>query len=107
MDRDFRSGHLEIDFPNEPFSSVLRLLRSAVRLFLATFPFLAAVTLAVFLPGKLVLHAACYVMDVPQDGILSYFLMEVSDLFLSALAAPAIVYGLVRYRRNGQTGSVS
>ena len=102
MDRDFRTGHLEIDFPTRPFASSLALLLDSLRLFVRTFPFLAAVTLAIFLPGKLLLHFGCYLLDVPQDGILSYFLMEISDLFLGALAAPAIVYGLLQYCRKGQ-----
>ena len=99
MDRDFRNGCLELDFPTEPFTGPLTLLLASVRLFFRTFPFLAAITLAVFLPGKLLVHFASYLADVPQDGILSYFLMEISDLFLGALAAPAIVYGLVQYGR--------
>jgi hypothetical protein len=103
MDRDFRNGCLELDFSTEPFSGPWTLLRASLRLFARTFPFLAAVTLAVFLPGKLLLHFACYLANVPQDGILAYFLMEISDLFLSALAVPAVVYGLIHYGRKRTT----
>jgi hypothetical protein len=107
MDRDFRNGYLEIDFPTEPFTSPVSLLRASLQLFLRTFPFLAAVTLGIFLPGKLLLHFGCYLLDVPQDGILAYALMELSDLLLGALAAPAIIYGLVQYRRKGRTGPIA
>jgi hypothetical protein len=99
MDRDFRNGSLALDFPTEPFVSPLALLLASARLWVRTFPFLAAITLAIFLPGKLLLHFACYLTDVPPDGILSYVLMQISDFFLGALATPVIVYGLVDYSR--------
>ena len=102
MDRDFRKGHIEIDFPTEPFASPARLLLQSVRLFVSNFGLLAAITLAVFLPGKLVLQFACYVFDVPTGGILSYGLLEVSDLILGALAVPAVVYGLIGRMRSGR-----
>jgi hypothetical protein len=107
MERDFRTGHLEIDFPTRPFTSPLPLLLESGRLFLRTFPFLTAVALGIFLPGKLLFQFGCYVMDVPSEGILSYVLMEVSDLLLGALTAPAIAYGLVHYCRTGSTGSIA
>src|SRR5436305_12094916 len=103
MDRDFRNGHLEIDFPTEPFASPIQLLLRSIRLFFSTFPFLAAITLAVFLPGKLALQFACYAMDVPMDGIVSYLVLELGDLLFGALTAPAIVYGLFHYWRKGRT----
>ena len=46
MDRDFRKGYLEIDFPTEPFDSPLPLLRDSVRVFFSNLPFLASATLA-------------------------------------------------------------
>jgi hypothetical protein len=107
MNRDFRRGYLDVDFAAEPFASPLTVLLSAVRLFFRTLPFLAAVTLGIFVPGKLLLHLATSAMDVPPEGLLSYALMEVSDLFLGALAVPAILYGLVQYRRHGSTGSIA
>ena len=106
MDRDFRNGYLEIDFPTEPFTSSIALLLRSVRLYCRTFPFLAAVTLAVFLPGKLALAFACYAMDIPMDGILSYSVLEIGDLFLGALTTPAIVFGLFHYWRKGRTAPV-
>ena len=106
MDRDFRQGHIAIDFPVEPFDSPARLLWRSLRLFVSRLGFLATVTLAVFLPGKLALQFACYVMDVPMGGILSYLLLEVSDLVLGALAVPAAVYGLVGVFRAGRTPSL-
>jgi hypothetical protein len=103
MERDFRNGYLEIGFPTDPFDSAITLLLRSVRLFCSVFPFLAKVTLAVYLPGKLALQFACYVMDVPMDGILSYFVLEIGDLVFGALTVPAIVYGLFHYWRKGQT----
>src|SRR5205807_2785381 len=101
MDRDFRAGHIEIDFPAEPFTSPARLLARSVRLFLANFGLVAAITLAIFLPGKLALQFACYVSDIPTGGVLSYVLLEASDLILGALAVPALVYRLIGALRPG------
>ena len=106
MDRAFRKGHLEIDFPTEEFDSVGELLLRATRLFVSTLPFLAAVTLVVYLPGKLALQLALYALDVPSEGVLSYFLMDFCDLILGALVIPAIVYGLVAKLRGGKTPPV-
>jgi hypothetical protein len=102
MERDFRQGCIEIDFPTEPFGSVTRLLLRSAVLFFSNLPFLAAVTLVVFVPGKLALQFGCYVMDVPTGGILSYLLMDFSDLILGALVVPAAIYGLVEKLRRGQ-----
>src|SRR5450759_2654564 len=99
MDRDFRKGYLEIDFPTEPFDSPLPLLRNAIRVFFSNLAFLAAATLVIYLPGKLATQFLCYLLDVPFEGLLSYLILGISDLFLSALVIPAIVYGLVhRFR---------
>jgi hypothetical protein len=102
MDRDFRRGYLEIDFPAEPFGSPLPLLRNSIRLFFSNLPFLAAATLVIYLPGKLATQFLCYLLDVPFEGILSYFVLEISDLLLSALVVPAIVYGLIHRFRTGR-----
>jgi hypothetical protein len=107
MERDFRTGHLDLSFATPPFTSPITLLLSSLRLFLATFPFVAAVTLAVFLPGKLAIHFACYLAEVPPDGIVSYLALEAGDLLLGALVTPAIVYGLVQYLRAGRTGPIA
>lgn len=103
MDRDFRQGYIEIDFHTERFESAPRLLLRSAVLFFSNLPFLAAVTLVVFVPGKLALQLGCYVMDVPAGGILSYFLMDLSDLILGALVVPAAIYGLVEKLRSGRT----
>jgi hypothetical protein len=107
MDRAFRKGHIEIDFPTEEFVSLGRLLLRATRLFLSTLPFLAAVTLIVYLPGKLALQSALYALDVPSEGILSYCLMDFCDLILSALVIPAVFYGLVARLRTGKTPPIA
>ena len=101
MDRDFRRGYIAIDFPAKPFTSVLRTLSRSVRLFLSQFWSVTLLTLVVFLPGKLLLQLACYALDISTSGILSYALLEVSDLVLGALAVPAVVYALVGGLRSG------
>jgi hypothetical protein len=100
-------AHIQIDFPTQPFDSVLALLLRSARVFFGNLPFLAAVTLVVFLPGKLALQAGCYVLDIPADGVLSYFLMDSSDLILSALVIPAVIYGLVEKFRTGRTAPLA
>jgi hypothetical protein len=102
MERDFRKGYVEIDFPVEPMGSPLRVLARSLRLFLANLPFLAAVTLVVFLPGKLLLQAACAALDIPPDGVLGYSLLTLSDLVLSALVVPAVIFGMAMHWRTGK-----
>jgi hypothetical protein len=102
MERDFRTGHIEIDFETEPFSSAGRLLLRSGRLFFVNLPFLAALTLVVYLPAKLAIQLACYVGNVPGEGLLSYVLMETADLALSALVIPAALYALVEKQRSGR-----
>jgi uncharacterized membrane protein len=106
MDRDFRQGHIEIDFPTEPFHSVFRLLIRSAVLFFANLRFLAAVTLVVYLPVKLALQFVLYVLNVPTGGIVTYLSLDASDMLLSALVIPAVVYGLVDKFRAGQAASV-
>jgi hypothetical protein len=102
MDRDFRKGYLEIDFPTVAFTSPLPLLRDSVRVFFANFAFLATVTLAVYVPGKLALQFLCYLLDIPFNGMLSYLVLGVGDLLLGALVVPAIVFGLVQRFRTAR-----
>jgi hypothetical protein len=82
---------LELD---RPFDSAARLLAGSARVFLTRLPLLATVTLAVFVPGKLLLQLLCYVLDLPPEGLASYLLMDVSDLVLGAWAIPAAIHGL-------------
>ena len=103
MDRNFRKGSLEVDFARQPFDSPLRLLADSTRIFFTNLPLLAALTLAVFLPGELLLQFAGYLLNVPAEGILSYFLMDLGDLFLGALVIPAVMYALLEQFRNGRT----
>ena len=53
---DFSRGYLAVDFTTDPFHSVGGLLLRSVRVFLSNLGFLTAVTLVVFLPGKLLLR---------------------------------------------------
>lgn len=82
-------GHLA-----QPFDSAPRLLARSARVFLGNLPFLATVTLAVFVPGKLLFQLAAWLLDIPPEGIASYLLMDFSDLVLGSLAIPAAIYGL-------------
>jgi hypothetical protein len=102
MERDFRQGHLTIDFPVAPFDAALPILRETVRVYFANLPFLATATLVVYLPGKLITQGVCYLADIPFEGVLSYLILMASDLLLSCLVVPAIVYGLVERMRNGR-----
>jgi hypothetical protein len=79
---------------DRPFDSAPALLGRSARLFFARLPFLAAVTLAVFLPGKLLVQFLCWAMDLPPEGVASYLMMDFSDLVLGSLAIPAAIYGL-------------
>ena len=106
MERDFRLGHLDIDFPTEPFHSVFRLLASSTVVFFANLRFLAAVTLLVYLPAKLALQFVLYVLNVPTGGMVAYLALDISDLVLSALVILAVIYGLVAKFRDGQTAPV-
>lgn len=102
MDRDFRQGYLQIDFPTERFESAPRLLLRSAALFFSNLQFLAAVTLVVFLPGKLLLQFCLYLADVPTGGVLAYLLMDFTDLILGALVIPAAMYGLIGRLRGGR-----
>jgi hypothetical protein len=101
MNRAFQNGYLEIDFPVERFGSVPHLLAQSARVFLRNFRFVAAATLAVFLPAKLALQFVCYLFDVPTGGLLMYLLLDASDLVLGSLVAPAVIYGLMRRFHSG------
>jgi hypothetical protein len=102
MERDFQKGYLEIDFGTQPFASTGSLLVRSGRLFIVNLPFLAALTLVVYLPAKLLIQFGCYVGNVPGEGLLSYLLMELADLALSALVIPAAIYALVEKQRSGR-----
>jgi hypothetical protein len=79
---------------DSPFASAPGVLARSLKVFLAHLPFLAAVTLAIFLPGKLLLQAACYTLDIAPEGLASFLLMDLSDLVLGAWAIPAAIHGV-------------
>ena len=106
VDRDFAQGRLTVDFATEPFDSAPRALVRASRLYVSNLPFLAAITVLVYLPVKLAVQLACHLLDVPTDGILSYSLLEIGDLVLSALVIPAAIYGLMEKLRTGKTAGL-
>jgi hypothetical protein len=82
----------------QPFDSAPGLLGRSARVFFGRLPFLVLVTLAVFIPGKLVAQLVCAAMDVPPEGIASYLLMDFSSLVLGSLTVPAAIYGLTTDR---------
>src|SRR5689334_18263575 len=102
MQREFQQGYLDLDFPSPPFDSVLSLLLHSARVYFSNFRFLALLTLAVFLPVKLLLQLALYALDVPKGGLAAYLTMDLSDLVLGALVVPAAVYGLIERFRSGK-----
>lgn len=100
MERDFRKGYIEIEVPVQPFDSPVSLLGRALLVFFANLPFLAALTLLIYLPGKLVTQFALFGLQV---GPLAGGLVEaVVDMLLTALAAPAVIFGIVAKMRGGR-----
>jgi len=93
---------LTIDFPAAPFDAAAPMLRQTLRVFIANLPFLTKTTLVVYLPGKLATQLVCYLAGIPFEGVLSYLILMASDLLLSCLVAPAVVYGLVEQLRKGR-----
>ena len=102
MKSAFDKGYLEIDFPVAGLDSVPRLLLRSARLFFANLRFVAAATLAVFLPAKSALQLVCYLFDVPTGGLAMYLLLDASDLVFGSLVVPAVIYGLVGRFRSGK-----
>ena len=94
--RDFEQGYLDVNFPAQPFLATLPLLRQTFQLFFANLPFLAGVTLGVYVPGKLAIQFLAYLLEIPTDGLPAYGLLVTGDLLLGALVVPAVVYGLVQ-----------
>jgi hypothetical protein len=102
MERDFRKGHLDIDFTTEPFDAIGPLLLRSTRLFFSTLPFLAAVTIAIMVPAKFLLQFVLMLFNVPAEGLLAYFVMDAGDMVFGTLVAPAVIYGLVMRLRAGR-----
>jgi hypothetical protein len=102
MDRAFRQGYIDTGFRVEPFNSVPRLLQGALAIYVFNFAFIAGVTLLVFLPVNLFLQFIYSLLEIPGDGGLSYALLSVSDLVLSAVTVPAILFGLTLKLRDGK-----
>jgi hypothetical protein len=107
MDRAFRRGCLEIDFPVKPFTSAAGLLADSARLYFRNLAPLVAITFATILPGKLLLQFLCYIFDIAPDGFNAYILMDASDLVLSAVAVPAIIFALIANLRSGRPARLS
>jgi len=99
MERDFRDGYLQIGFPVQAFDSPVRLVARAVTVFFANLPFLAAITLLVYLPGKLVTQYALDFFEIPK--LAGGFIEAIVDMLLTALAAPAVIFGIVCRMRDG------
>ncbi|HEY1240701.1 MAG TPA: hypothetical protein VGF16_09100 [Bryobacteraceae bacterium] len=99
---EFERGYLEIGFPSQRFDSAWNLLLLSARVYFSNFPFLATVTLIVFLPAKLAIQLVSDSLDVPKGGLAAYLTMDLSDLVLGALAVPAAIYGLLERLRSGK-----
>jgi hypothetical protein len=105
--REFQQGYLEANVPSEPFNSPWKLLFASARVFFANLGFLAAVTLMVFLPGKAALQIIFDSLDVRKGGLAAYLGMDLSDLVLGSLAAPAAIYGLMERFRTGKAAPIA
>ncbi len=90
------------DFSAQPFDSAPRLLGRSAAFFFLNLPMLAALTLAVTIPGNLLVQGLSYLLDVPSDGILSYVLLEIGDLIFGTLVAGAVIYAVAGKLRTGR-----
>jgi hypothetical protein len=81
---------------DRPFDSVLGVLGRSGRLFASRLGFFAALTLVVFVPGKLLIQLACALFDIAPDGVASYLLMDAGTLVLSAWTIPAAICAVTR-----------
>jgi hypothetical protein len=79
-----------------PFDSAPGVLGRSARLFARRFGLLAAITLVVFLPGKLLIQLGCELFDIAPDGLASYLLMDLGTLVLSSWTVPAIIHAVAR-----------
>ncbi len=102
LKREAETRRIEVDFATESFDSAARMLLRATSLYISNLPFLAALTLVVYLPVKLALQIVCYLLNVANDSLLSYALLEILDLVLSALVIPAAIYGMMGKLRTGR-----
>ncbi|HXS94509.1 MAG TPA: hypothetical protein VN736_07880 [Candidatus Limnocylindrales bacterium] len=98
MDRAFRDGYLDLEFPVEPLGSAPRTLWRATVLYLRNLPFLAVLTLLIVLPVKLAIDFVAEGVTGPAASILS----GVTDLFVQALLAPAAIFGIVVAMASGK-----
>jgi hypothetical protein len=106
MKSDFQQGRLDLNFPVRPFDAPMPVLGDTFSVFFANLPFLATVTLGVFIPGKLAIQFLAYLLNVPTDGLTSYIMLSAGDLLLEPLVVPAIIFGLVQ-RFHGATPNVA
>ena len=99
--------NLSLDFDAPPFDSAPRLLGRSAVLFFTRLPAIAAITLAVMIPGNLAVQAVCSLLNVPAEGILSYLFLEMGDLVFGAFAAAAVIYAVAGTLRAGRTPRLS
>jgi hypothetical protein len=81
---------------DRPFDSALGVLGRSARVFGRRLPLYAALMLAVFVPGKMLVQLGCEMADVAPDGVASYLLMDFATLVLSSWTVPAIVHAVTR-----------
>jgi hypothetical protein len=102
MSRDARKARTAAEPAVPPFDSAPRLLGRSAAVFCSNLPFLAGLTLAVSIPGNLLVQFAGYVLNVPAEGILSYFFLEIGDMVFGAWAAASVIYAVTAKARDGR-----
>src|ERR1041384_3831367 len=101
MKKPVPQGSLAADFPAPAFDSSWRALGRSAVIFFRQLPFLAGITVLVYLPGALAVQAIESLLDIPVNGLMAYLLSDAVDLIFGSLALPAVVYGLVMALRTG------
>src|SRR5438046_2080987 len=88
--------------PLVAFSSVFSMLGRSLAVFFRNFGFIAAVTLAAYAPLKFVVFSICEIVGVSPGGVASSVIRDLSDGIAASLVAPAVIFGIVSWLRNGK-----
>jgi hypothetical protein len=78
------------------------MLARSVAFFFANFGFIAGVTLAAYVPLKLVIFSICEIAGVSPGGVASSIIRDLADGVSSSLVAPALIVGFVARLREGR-----
>jgi len=93
---------IPVDISTEPFDSAPRLIVRTTKVFLSSWPWLAAITLTVSVPGKLAVQGILAAFEISPESLLSYFVAYATDLVWNALIAAAVIYGVAVSLRTGR-----